>query len=333
MPTSTTQHPVFDFTSYLADRRDQVESTLDALLPLSEPDVLWQSMRYSTLSSGKRLRALLSIAAFETVLHHQSKAISPSAMRLALALAAAIEMIHAMSLIHDDLPCLDNDDLRRGKPTNHKVFGEAMALLAGDALLMRATEVLICSWQKETTHINDGGPDSGGELVDSGIILDIIGRMSAATGAGGMVGGQVFDLEQTGGSSPSLDPDLLHKIHRGKTGALIKFSLWSGARLAGADEKQLSAFEKLGDILGLAFQIADDLLDVVGDKDRLGKTPGKDEAAKKLTWVAIFGVQGARKKLAELESEGKDLLNGSGLVSEDWPILQRLLESAIHRDR
>lgn len=348
MRSSTTSHSAFDFKSYLSDRRDLVEKKLEEFLAEKEPEILWESMRYSALGSGKRIRALLAISAYETIkringdtTENNAKIKSnsqsngseikndlPKLLAPVLPLACAIEMVHAMSLIHDDLPCLDNDDVRRGKPTNHKAYGEAMALLAGDALLMRAFEVLICS------------RDIQEHIECNSTLLDIAGKLATATGANGMVGGQVFDLIYTGSgsnqnnsNSTQLNETVIRKIHAGKTGALLRFSLWSGARLASADQSQLNAMDQFGDIVGLAFQITDDLLDVTGDVETLGKTPGKDQAANKATWVAVFGIDGAREKLQILEDEGKKLLMAEGLSNANGPILESLLEMAIHRHK
>ncbi len=361
MRSSTTSHSAFDFKSYLSDRRDLVEKKLEELLSEKEPEILWESMRYSALGSGKRIRALLAISAYETIkrincgtteqdakvkANSQSDTDLTQMLAPVLPLGCAIEMVHAMSLIHDDLPCLDNDDVRRGKPTNHKAYGEAMALLAGDALLMRAFEVLICS------------RDIQQHIECNSTLLDIAGKLATATGANGMVGGQVFDLIYTGtgstenagagkpGAGPNptngsgsnsnsvqLNETVIRKIHAGKTGALLRFSLWSGARLAKANQSQLNAMDQFGDIVGLAFQITDDLLDVTGDVETLGKTPGKDQAANKATWVAVFGIDGAREKLQILEDEGKKLLMAEGLSNADGPILESLLEMAIHRHK
>ncbi|MBX9667452.1 MAG: polyprenyl synthetase family protein [Candidatus Obscuribacterales bacterium] len=330
MASTTTSQSAFDFKSYMADRRELVDHDLEKRLSCEEPSVLWESMRYSALASGKRIRALLAIAAYETVSRLNNRFdISHSAHELSLSLkpvmplSCAIEMVHAMSLIHDDLPCLDNDDMRRGKPTNHKVYGEAMALLAGDALLMRAFEVLL------------GSGDMDGDIENSAILLDIASGLATATGANGMVGGQVFDLIYTGlgADKGTIDETIIRKIHKGKTGALLRFSLWSGARLARAETSQLEAMERFGDIMGLGFQIADDLLDVTGNIETLGKTPGKDQAANKATWVSVFGIDTARENLLKLESEGKLLLETTGLSQPDQPALESLLEMAIHRNK
>lgn len=310
--TSTPYNQTFDFKSYLSDRRSVVEERLGNYLKRNEPESLWESMRYSVLSGGKRLRAMLCIAAAEAVSRQKD------VLDRVLPCACAVELVHAMSLIHDDLPCLDNDDFRRGKPTNHKVFGEAMALLAGDALLMLAVDILI----RET--VSD---------VDRNDLLNVVQELAKASGALGMVGGQVDDMACTGtaphAGSNEVDETSLSSIHSRKTGALIRFSLWSGAKLMQADEHQLIDFNRFGDILGLAFQIADDLLDVTGDKQTLGKTPGKDEAANKATWVRMFGVDGSRKRLGELQTEGEDLLAGMRLANSC--VLNELLRYAIHR--
>ncbi len=330
MASTTTSQSAFDFKSYMADRRELVERELDLRLALAEPSVLWESMRYSALASGKRIRALLAIAGFETVSRlNKSLDKAQSAIELDLSLrpvmplACAIELVHAMSLIHDDLPCLDNDDMRRGKPTNHRVYGEAMALLAGDALLMRAFEILLDS------------RDMDGHIENSATLLDIASGLAAATGANGMVGGQVFDLIYTGlgAEKSTVDETTIRKIHKGKTGALLRFSLWSGARLARAEASQLEALARFGDIVGLGFQIADDLLDVTGDIETLGKTPGKDQAANKATWVSVFGIDAARENLLKLEEEGKLLLETTGLSQPNRPALESLLEMAIHRHK
>jgi geranylgeranyl diphosphate synthase type II len=268
------------------------------------------------------LRALLCLAGAEAVRD------GADALDLALPCACAIEMIHAMSLIHDDLPCMDNDDFRRGKPTNHKVFGEAMALLAGDALLMHAIDILI---------------DKTPGQVDRKVLLHVTRQLARATGAVGMVGGQVEDMLFTGSrpdngveasstiSDVVPDAKIIESIHRRKTGALIRFSIWSGAKLCGGLEPQLKGLDRLGEIVGLAFQITDDLLDVTGDIKTLGKTPGKDEAAQKATWVRVFGVDGARQKLEQLEIEGEELITSLSIEKGSMPALSSLLKYAIHR--
>ncbi|MBY0357497.1 MAG: polyprenyl synthetase family protein [Candidatus Obscuribacterales bacterium] len=305
----------FDFESYLNERRELVEQGLNTFLSKNDPPKLWESMRYSVLSGGKRIRALLCLAAAEAVTKSSEEARS-----LALPCACAVEMIHAMSLVHDDLPCMDNDDLRRGRPTNHKVYGEAMALLAGDALLLLASEILL----KETSP-----------AVERNRLIQVATRLSVAAGPEGMVGGQVADMEMTGKSTSFKDTassaEFLRGIHKRKTGALLEFSIWSGAALVGADENTLDALSRYGQILGISFQVADDLLDVTGDIKALGKTPGKDQAADKLTWLSVYGMENARQQLLTWEREGKEVLENSELSAESIKPLLGLLELAIHR--
>jgi geranylgeranyl diphosphate synthase, type II len=309
----------FDLRQYAATRRDLVERTLDTLVAGKEPAQLWESMRYSLLSGGKRMRALLCLAAAEAVSEHKDAAQSGLA---SLPCACAIEMVHAMSLIHDDLPCMDNDDFRRGQPTNHKQFGEAMALLAGDALLVLANEILI----RNTPN-----------TVQAEILLDVVAELNRAIGPEGMVGGQVADSISTGlitmptGSQSSVSPELLESIHKRKTGALLRFSVWSGARLMAAQDHVLTSLARYGEILGLAFQIADDLLDVTGDIKTLGKTPGKDQAAGKLTWVSLYGIKGSQEQLQKLCIEGESLLNETALTPQAVAPLRALLDFAINR--
>ncbi len=302
---------VLSFTEYVATRRQLIEERLKQYLNYDDPPVLWESMRYSVLSGGKRLRALLCLTSAESI--------RADALEIAMPCACAIELVHAMSLIHDDLPALDNDDLRRGRPTNHKVFGEAMSILAGDALLAMATSVLI---------------DYTCSFVNADTLLKVASKLSHAIGANGMVGGQVIDISLTGLSQDKLkelDPQVLESMHRRKTGALITFSTWSGACLAGATLTQLSAFKRLGQVLGLAFQITDDLLDVTGDVYRLGKTPGKDATSGKITWVRFFGMEQSRKMLLKLKQEAREAISEAQLSKSATGLLDGLLVSFIDR--
>lgn len=315
----------FDFQNYVAERKSLVEDRLGKYLSADDPHELWESIRYSVLGVGKRVRALLCLAAAEAVAYGQKDERSlesrlARARELTLPCACAIEMLHAMSLIHDDLPCMDDDDMRRGRPTNHKVFGEAMALLSGDALLLLANEILL----KESS-----------EEIDPRNLIEVAGKFSSAAGATGMVGGQVADMLFTGQAYNQLDPknaaSVLRQIHARKTGALIKFSIWSGACLMGASNEILEAFEKYGEIVGLSFQVADDLLDVTGSIQALGKTPGKDLAAGKLTWISVYGIDESRRQLSAWETEGKAVLDKLKLSEDAVKPLQALLEFAIHR--
>ena len=309
----------FDFASYCTQGRQLVENKLSEYLTVRPPEKLWESMRYSVLSGGKRMRALLCLAAAQAVQNNDNNSLEPY-----LPCSCALEMVHAMSLIHDDLPALDNDDYRRGQLTNHKVYGEAMALLAGDALLMLAVEILI-----KYTPAN----------IDPSILLQVVTGLSQAAGAPGMVGGQVLDLAFTGQLTGNDDTnhckqaETVETIHKGKTGALIKFAVWSGAKLAAANESQLNTLEQFAHCLGLAFQIADDMLDLTGNLATLGKTPGKDQAANKVTWVTVFGPQKAQEKLRLLEEEGLAALNNSLINPMQARPLKELLKYAIHRDK
>jgi geranylgeranyl diphosphate synthase, type II len=259
---------------YIAARQKAVDAALDRWVPpeSENPSTIHRAMRYSLFAGGKRIRPLLAIAAAE--------AVSPSPVGIESA-ACALELIHTYSLIHDDLPALDNDDLRRGRPTCHKVFGDAMAILAGDALLTLAFEVL-----------------SKLENVDGCRRIELVRELATASGTvGGMIGGQVNDLEGEG-QVPAAP--LLESIHRAKTGALLRASVRIGAIYAGADPVQLAALTGFGEHVGLAFQIVDDVLDVEQSSEALGKTAGKDAAQKKITFPAVYGIERSRE-MAEQE--------------------------------
>jgi len=310
---------IFDFKEYVASRRALIEQRLASYLAQDDPPELWESMRYSVLSGGKRMRALLCLAAAESVVASQVGGGASPFLDQVLPCACAIELIHTFSLIHDDLPAMDNDDFRRGRPTNHKVFGEARAILAGDALFALAMEILLTRTPAQ---------------VDRSVLLSVAAELTRATGAHGMVGGQILDMHYTGlaGNSQRLaDAEQLEAMHRRKTGALISFSTWAGACLAGAASQTLDCLSRFGEILGLAFQITDDLLDVTGDIKTLGKTPGKDIAADKVTWVSLFGVDSSRAQLSVLEKEARGLLSKTALKQESLPALESLLDYAIHR--
>lgn len=262
---------------YLEHWASRVEEALDQLLPGEEvpPPVIHRSMRYSALGGGKRLRGVLAVTACGA---------AGGAPERALPLAAALEMVHAYSLVHDDLPCMDDDDLRRGKPTNHKVFGEAIAVLAGDALLTHAFWVL--GKLPELT----GAPPAA--------TLSIINEVAAAAGTDGLIGGQVADLEAEGRAG-QISAAELQSIHARKTGALFVASVRTGALLGGAEEPVLNALTRYAHELGLAFQITDDILDVVGDPAAMGKTAGRDHARDKATYPAVFGLERARAMARE----------------------------------
>jgi len=259
---------------YLAHQQERVDAALSHRVPAESQDtsIIHRAMRYSLFAGGKRIRPLLAMAAAEAVSD------SPAGIENA---ACALELIHTYSLIHDDLPALDNDDLRRGRPTCHKVFGDAMAILAGDALLTLAFEVL--------AKLPDVQPDRR---------ILLVSELATASGTvGGMIGGQVNDLE---GEGQAPTPELLDRIHRAKTGALLRASVRMGAIYAGAGDLQLTAITCFGEHIGLAFQIVDDVLDVEQSSEALGKTAGKDAQQKKITFPAVYGLEQSRE-MAEQE--------------------------------
>ena len=268
-----------DFASFLSTLRPQVDDTLDRLLPAAEtaPAALCEAMRYSVFAGGKRVRPALVVLAGEACGAARSEL---------LAGGAAVEMVHTFSLVHDDLPALDDDDLRRGRPTLHRVQGEAMAVLAGDALLNHAFGVLA------------GEPASAPPERR----LRAVRLMAEAVGTMGMIGGQVLDLEhegatiEYGGCGRERAAQVLERIHRLKTGALIEASTRLGGIYAGAGDDRVKLLGGIGAELGLLFQIADDILDEVGSSEQLGKTAGKDRQAAKLTYPHLFGLDGSREK-------------------------------------
>ncbi len=248
---------------YLAGQTSLVDAELDRLVPSEStpPETIHKAMRYSLFAGGKRIRPILCMEAARTVAGREVEG--------AVTVACPLEMIHTYSLIHDDLPALDNDDLRRGRPTSHKVFGEAMAILAGDALLTYAFEVL-------------------GRAGNARLVAELAG---ASGTVGGMIAGQVHDME---GEKRQPTAELLDRIHRAKTGALLRCSLRMGAIHAGATEAQLAAISEYGEHIGLAFQIVDDILDVTQTSEQLGKTAGKDAAQQKITFPAVYGLERSR---------------------------------------
>jgi geranylgeranyl diphosphate synthase type II len=261
---------------YLAARKQLVEEALAVCLPdgLSLPPVIFEAARYSLLAGGKRLRPILCLAAAEAVGGEASKV---------LPVACALEFIHTYSLIHDDLPAMDNDDYRRGRPTSHKVFGEDIAILAGDALLTEAFGLMA------RRALQPG--------ITAESLLAVIGEVADAAGWFGMVGGQVLDVRSEGTGA---DSETLHEIHRRKTGAMILVSLRAGAILSGAPEAALAALSDYGRKIGLAFQIADDILNVEGDRVLLGKQTGSDAARGKVTFPALLGIEASRARAEEL---------------------------------
>ena len=270
----------FDFKAYLAKAKATVEEALDQSLLPERPESLREAMRYSLLAGGKRLRPILCLAACE---------LAGGDAAQAMPTAVALEMIHTMSLIHDDLPAMDDDDLRRGRPTNHKVYGEAVAILAGDALLTRAFEMVA---------LRSPG-------VPSERLLKVVGELSLVAGAPGLVGGQVVDLESEG---QDVDLETLEFIHLHKTGALLSACVITGAMIGGADDALIKALRTYARGIGLAFQIIDDILDITASSEVLGKTAGKDLVADKTTYPKLLGLEESRKRAADLVREAKEIL-------------------------
>jgi geranylgeranyl diphosphate synthase, type II len=289
----------FDLGAYMKERMSAVDAALDRLLPpeSDRPETLHKAMRYSVFAGGKRLRPVLVIAGAEAV-GGTGERVMPA--------ACAMELIHTYSLVHDDLPAMDNDDFRRGVPTNHKVFGEAMAILAGDALLTLAFQ-LVAENARES---------NAGALPD--VVLDI----AAAAGHRGMVAGQVADIEAEG---QRVGAETVDYIHTHKTGALIRTSLRVGAMLCGARPEQLRALSLAGANLGLAFQIVDDVLDVVASSEELGKTAGKDQIQQKATYPAIHGIEASRARAAVLIRDAEDALRPLGPPAEPIRALGRFI--------
>ena len=280
-----------DLKAYLELHRTTVDAALDRVLPpeSAEPTTIHRAMRYSVLAPGKRLRPILVIAGAEAVGGRADAVLDT---------ACALELIHAYSLIHDDLPAMDDDDYRRGRLTNHKVFGEAIAILAGDALLTLAFGLIAANAAAVATPATVG---------------TVVSEVANAAGTAGMVGGQVVDIESEG---KTISPEMLDYIHLHKTAALIRASLRVGARLAGAGDAQVAAISQAGQALGLAFQIVDDILDVEGSLAELGKSAGSDERKKKATYPSLHGLAASKQRARELIEETKRLLTPLGPAAE-----------------
>ncbi|TDQ41642.1 polyprenyl synthetase family protein [Aureibacillus halotolerans] len=260
-----------DLHTYLKDNKKFIDQALLNYLDQKGPASLLSAMTYSIKAGGKRLRPILMIATAEAL---------GSSREVCVPVACALEMIHTYSLIHDDLPSMDNDDFRRGQPTNHKVYGEGMAILSGDALLTHAFYVL----------------GEGKRFLDAETVLRLYQMLAEAAGPTGMVGGQVLDLEAEEQQTPL---DSLENIHRNKTGALLRFSIIAGAIIGNASEEELSTLHTFAAHLGLAFQIKDDILDVEGDVDVIGKPIGSDEVNHKSTFPSLLTLDGAKQRLSQ----------------------------------
>ncbi|MBP7537368.1 MAG: polyprenyl synthetase family protein [Ottowia sp.] len=293
---------VTDFSAWMAAQGARVEQALSDWVPASTPAGLGEAMRYAVLDGGKRLRPLLVLAAAEAVQGHAEAA---------LRAACAAELIHAYSLVHDDMPCMDNDVLRRGKPTVHVQFGEATALLAGDALQALAFELLT--------------PE--GDAVPPAMQADLCRLLACAAGAHGMAGGQAIDLASVG--KPLAEPEL-RAMHRLKTGALLQGSVRMGAACASdVPTAARKALDNYGAAIGLAFQVVDDILDVTADSAALGKTAGKDAAADKPTYVSLLGLAASQALADELRAQAHGALDASGL--RDVSRLRALADLVVNR--
>ena len=291
-----------DFEGWTLRSQRTVEAALEAWVPADAPAGLGSTMRYGVLDGGKRLRPLLVLAACEAV-HGQADA--------ALRAAVAVELIHAYSLIHDDMPCMDNDVLRRGKPTVHVQYGQGQAMLAGDAMQALAFEVLT--------------PD--GDAVAPALQARLCALLARSAGHAGMAGGQAIDLASVGAS---LDEDRLRDMHRRKTGALLQASVLMGAACGRPDARALRALSDYGAAIGLAFQVVDDILDVTQASETLGKTAGKDEHHNKPTYVSLMGLDAARRHALALRDQAHGALAASGLA--DAARLALLADKVVERD-
>jgi geranylgeranyl diphosphate synthase type II len=275
----------FNLGAYLAERQAQVEAALDQSLPVVYPEKIYEAMRYSLMAGGKRLRPILCLATCELM---------GGTVEMAMPTACALEMIHTMSLIHDDLPAMDNDDYRRGKLTNHKVYGEDTAILAGDGLLAYAFEHVAIATRNVPTER----------------LLRIVAILGRAVGAAGLVGGQVVDLQCEGKSDVSLDT--LNFIHNHKTAALLEASVTSGGIVAGVSDRDLKRLSNYAQHIGLAFQIVDDILDITATQEELGKTAGKDLRSQKATYPSFWGVEESRQQAQALVQQAKAELEEFG---------------------
>jgi farnesyl diphosphate synthase len=291
----------FNFSAWSDAHLQSIEHALDQWIPESAPADLGQAMRYAVLGGGKRLRPLLALAACESVEGHAQGA---------LRAACALELIHAYSLVHDDMPCMDNDVLRRGKATVHVKYGQATALLAGDALQALAFELLT--------------PQNGS--VPEVMQAKLCALLARAAGQTGMAGGQAIDLASVG---QALDEPRLKKMHELKTGALLQASVVMGANCGSPTAEQVAALVSYGRSIGLAFQVMDDILDVIADSATLGKTAGKDAQAGKPTYVSILGMARSREYAEHLYAEATQALLGTGLAHTD--ALLALATSVVRR--
>ena len=293
----------------LASHVADIEAGLKEYMPeeTGYQRTVFEAVNYSLLAGGKRLRPMFLYEAYRMFGGTDEKAVRPFMM--------ALEMIHTYSLVHDDLPAMDNDEYRRGKLTTHKKFGEAMGILSGDALLNGAFETAFLAFDSET------------EAAQIGRALKILGHKA---GMYGMVGGQVVDVEKDG---CFMDEDMLYFVHKNKTSALIEAALMTGAVLAGADEKQAAVMEQCGTDIGLAFQIQDDILDVIGDQEKLGKPVHSDEKNEKTTAVSVYGIDVCRQKVKDYTDRGIEALEALDIPGkEHQEFLVELMKSLVGRE-
>ncbi len=295
-----------DIKSYLAKKKAAVDKSLEKLVPHAKfyPPTVLEAMRYSLFAGGKRVRPILAIAAAE--------ALGAKTAEL-LPIAGSLELIHTYSLIHDDLPAMDDDDFRRGRATCHKVYGEAIAILAGDGLLNMAFEVL-----SDPRRL---------KAVPAARLVEIIREISTATGIYGMVGGQVADMEAEG---KVIDFPTLEYIHTHKTGALIRASVRVGALYARAGKRQFAALTRYGEMVGLAFQIADDILDVTGKREETGKDTGSDLKKGKQTFPGFYGLEESRKRAAEVADRAIASLQGFGRAADPLRKLAKYIVTRVN---
>lgn len=294
----------FNLAAYLKDRQKLCETALDKSIPVIYPETIYESMRYSLLAGGKRIRPILCLAACEMI---------GGTIEMAMPTACAMEMIHTMSLIHDDLPAMDNDDYRRGKLTNHKVYGEDIAILAGDGLLAYAFEFVATQT-----------PDS----VPKERVVQVVAHMGRAVGAAGLVGGQVVDLDSEGKLDISLET--LNFIHNHKTAALLEACVVCGGIVAGASSANVQRLSRYSQNIGLAFQIIDDILDVTATQEQLGKTAGKDLIAQKVTYPSLWGIEASRSKAQQLVEEACTELETFGELAKPLQALAHFITSRNH---
>lgn len=294
-----------DFINTIRERAFMIDKELSEYFSTERytyPEIIYDAMKYSVFAGGKRIRPIMLLGAYEAFSGKLSAAVP---------YACALEMIHTYSLIHDDLPAMDNDDFRRGKPTCHVAFGESIAILAGDGLLNLAYEIML---------------EASLKLSDARTGLKAMEAIAKGAGVRGMIGGQVADVINEG---KELDKEILEFIHKNKTAAMIQGALKSGGILGGADEKQIETLDKIGEKIGLAFQIQDDVLDVLSSFEVLGKPIGSDEKNEKITYVTLFGIEESQRLIEKLSEEAIELIksleiNGSFLIDLTNYLVKRI---------